>query len=176
LADRHRRGTPSRTDSGGILIRRGGDADAAAIAEIWLRSFAATYDFPPAHPDDDVRRWVRDDLVPTTEVWVAVDERSARIVGFMALDGDDLGQLYLDPAWLRRGIGSRLVELAKTRRPGGLGLFTFQVNAGARAFYERHGFRTVWLGDGSANEERQPDLRMAWSPHSERLGSARAPR
>jgi GNAT superfamily N-acetyltransferase len=147
-----------------------------AIAEIWLRSFAATYDFPPAHPDDDVRHWVRDDLVPTTETWVAIEEPSDRIVGFMALDGDDLSQLYLDPGWLRRGIGSRLVELAKTRRPSGLGLFTFQVNAGARAFYERHGFRTVWLGDGSANEERQPDLRMAWSPDVERPRSARAPR
>ncbi len=161
-----RRGTDPRpsVETNGIAIRRAGPADAPAIAEIWLRSFGATYDFPPAHPDDDVRRWVRDELVPTTETWVAVDEASARIVGFMALDADDLAQLYLDPGWLRRGIGSRLVSLAKARRPGGLGLYTFQANAGARAFYERHGFRVVWFGDGSANEERQPDLRYTWRP------------
>jgi ribosomal protein S18 acetylase RimI-like enzyme len=148
----------------GIAIRRAGDADAAVIAEIWLRSFRATYDFPPAHPDDDVRRWVRDDLVPTTETWVAIDEASGRITGFMALDGDDLAQLYVDPDWFRRGIGGSLLSLAKARRPAGLALYTFQVNAAARAFYERHGFRVVWLGDGSANEERQPDLRMTWRP------------
>jgi GNAT superfamily N-acetyltransferase len=173
-----RRGTRARVRAGasGIVLRRAGNEDAPAIAEIWLRSFAATYTFPPAHPDDDVRRWVRDDLVPTTEMWVAVDEASGRIVGFMALHGDDLDQLYLDPGWWRRGIGSRLVNLAKTRRPGGLRLYTFQVNAAARAFYERHGFRLVWLGDGSANEERQPDVRYAWRPESNRLPLDRAAR
>jgi ribosomal protein S18 acetylase RimI-like enzyme len=153
-----------------IELRRAGDADAAVIAEIWLRSFRATYDFPPAHPDEDVRRWVREDLVPGTETWVAVERAvdgvASRIVAFMALDGDDLAQLYVDPDRLRRGIGSTLLSLAKARRPGGLGLFTFQANAAARAFYERHGFRVVWLGDGSANEERQPDLRYAWSAQS----------
>jgi ribosomal protein S18 acetylase RimI-like enzyme len=166
----------SAVGTNGISIRRAGDPDAAAIAEIWLRSFGATYDFPPAHPDDDVRRWVRDELVPGTDVWVAVDEAAARIVGFMALDGDDLAQLYVDPDWLRRGIGSLLVSLAKARRPGGLGLYTFQVNAAARAFFERHGFRVVWLGDGRTNEERQPDLRFTWRPGSERQLTARAGR
>jgi ribosomal protein S18 acetylase RimI-like enzyme len=174
--DRRGRATRSPAERQGIVIRRAGAADAAAIAEIWLRSFGATYDFPPAHTDDEVRGWVRDDLVPTTETWVAVDEASARIVGFMALDGDDLAQLYLDPGWIRRGIGSRLVSLAKARRPAGLGLYTFQVNAAARAFYERHGFQVVWLGDGSANEEHQPDLRYAWSPGSEPIPPARAER
>ncbi len=168
----------ARTD--GIELRRAGDADAAIIAEIWLRSFRATYDFPPAHPDEDVRRWVREDLVAGTETWVAVaepaDGAAARIVAFMALDGDDLAQLYVDPGWLRRGIGSRLVDLAKARRRGGLGLYTFQVNAAARAFYARHGFRVVWLGDGSANEERQPDLRLTWHPDSTRQPAARAGR
>ena len=75
-----------------------------------------------------------------------------------------LDQLYLAPEWTGRGIGSRLVELAKQRRPAGLDLFTFQVNDGARRFYERHGFTAIWFGDGSENEEGQPDLRYAWRP------------
>jgi hypothetical protein len=99
-----RRGTDPRpsVETNGIAIRRAGPADAPAIAEIWLRSFGATYDFPPAHPDDDVRRWVRDELVPTTETWVAVGETSARIVGFMSLERT----ISPSSTWTRAGSGA----------------------------------------------------------------------
>ncbi len=46
----------------------------------------------------------------------------------------------------------------------GLELWTFQVNARARRFYERHGFVEVDRTDGGHNEERQPDVRYAWRP------------
>jgi pimeloyl-ACP methyl ester carboxylesterase len=88
----------------------------------------------------------------------------SEVVGLMVLGDGFLDQLYLRPDHWRQGIGSRLVALAKERRPGGLELYTFQANAGARAFYERHGFTAVWFGDGSANEEGQPDVRYAWRP------------
>ena len=50
--------------------------------------------------------------------------------------------------WTGRRIGGRLVALAMARRPRGLDLSTFQVNSGARRFYERHGFVEVEHGDG----------------------------
>ena len=36
---------------------------------------------------------------------------------------------------------------------------TFARNAGARRFYERHGFVAVAFGDGTGNEEGEPDVR-----------------
>lgn len=154
-------------------IRHAVAGDAAAIADVWLESFKATYSFPPAHPDGDVHRWVRDVLLPRDETWVAVEEgdetgvtgeTGGTVVAFMALDGPNLDQLYVRPGWLGRGIGSRLVQLAKERRPAGLRLYTFQVNTRARRFYERHGFVGEWFGEGEANEEGQPDVRYAWRP------------
>ena len=56
------------------------------------------------------------------------------------------------------------VELAKQRRPEGLGLYTFQVNNRARAFYERRGFTIERFGEGEGNEEHQPDMRYVWKP------------
>ena len=129
---------------------------------MYLASFHATYAFPLAHTDDQVRAWIRDVVVPTNETWVAAE--GAAIIGLLVLDDGSLDQLYLRPGRWRQGIGSRLVELAKARRPDGLSLYTFQENAAARAFYERHGFRAVWFGDGSANEEGQPDVRYEWRP------------
>ena len=147
-----------------VVVRRAAGTDAAAIANVWLAAFAATYDFPHAHTDHEVRRWIRDDLLRGTETWVAVDP-DGRIAGFMSLTPDFLDQLYVRPGRTGRGIGSRLVDLAKTLRPGGLDLYTFQANDGGRRFYERHGFRAVAFDDeGAGNEEHQPDVRYRWRP------------
>jgi hypothetical protein len=54
-----------------------------------------------------------------------------------------------------------LLDLAKERRPGGLDLWTFQANAGARRSYERHGFAATSTTDGD-NEEAAPDVRYHW--------------
>jgi GNAT superfamily N-acetyltransferase len=141
-------------------LRREEPEDAEAVAVIHLAAFRATYGFPLAHTDDEVRAWVADHLLPTTETWVA--EVDGVVVAFCSLGAGWIEQLYVAPGHTGHGIGSRLVELAKKRQPGGLQLWTFQINTGARRFYERHGFRVVEMTDGSANEERQPDVRYAW--------------
>lgn len=151
-------------DATTVSIRRAMPLDAGAVADVYLASFHATYDFPLAHTDDQVRGWIRDVLVPAGGTWVAVE--GGRVVGMMTVEPGDLDQLYVAPDRLGRGIGRRLLEHAKERSPGGLSLYTFQVNARARAFYERHGFVAEWFGDGSANEEGQPDVRCAWRPAS----------
>ena len=155
------RGRHDRCVADEFSIRPGRLADADAVADTWLAAFRETYAFPPAHSDDDVRAWVRTGLLPSTRTWVA--EANGRMVGFIALRDASVEQLYVRQPWTGRGIGSRLIDLAKDRHPGGLELWTFQVNTGARRFYERHGFRAVEMTDGSANEEHQPDVRYAWS-------------
>ena len=142
------------------IIRRAKPADAAAVAEIHVAAFRATYAFPPAHPDEEVRAWVAEHLLAGTETWVA--ELEGAVVAYCSLGDGWVEHLYVAPGHTGRGIGSRLIELAKERQPSGLQLWTFQVNAGARRFYERHGFRPVELTDGAGNEERQPDVRYAW--------------
>ena len=61
-----------------------------------------------------------------------------------------------------RASARALLDLAKSLRPDGFGLWVFETNAGARRFYERHGLVEVERTDGSDNEERAPDVRMAW--------------
>ena len=82
----------------------------------------------------------------------------------MSLSETMLDQLYVAPGWIGRGLGSRLLAVAKERRPGGLDLYTFQANVRARRFYEARGFVVVATGDGAGNEEGQPDIRYAWRP------------
>jgi GNAT superfamily N-acetyltransferase len=146
---------------GGHILRRAEVADADGVADVWLRSFdAALPTVRRAHSDEDVRGWIRHELIPAQETWVA--EADGDIVGMMALHGRWLEQLYLRPSWHGRGVGDSFVEMAKTRRPDGLELWTFQVNEPARRFYERHGFVPVEYTDGAGNEEREPDIRYVW--------------
>ena len=58
------------------------------------------------------------------------------------------------------GIGSRLLQMAKELSPENLQLFTFVINKGAQAFYEKHGFTIV--DRGYENEENLPDLKYEW--------------
>lgn len=139
---------------------------------MFLDSFHATYDFPLAHTDDEVLRWVRDRMVATMETWVAIDDAGSvagadsavgAVVALMVVAPGHLEQLYVAPDRLGGGIGRRLVDLAKERSPEGLSLWTFQVNDRARRFYERNGFVAMELTDGE-NEEGQPDVRYEWRP------------
>lgn len=144
-----------------LLIRPAESTDAAALAEVWLPSFTAALPaVRRAHSDDDVRGWIRDVLVPAGTV--SVVEVNSTVVGLLALASGWIEQLYVDPDWQRRGIGERLVGLAKRQEPLGLQLWTFQINRQAQQFYEQHGFAAVQWTDGSANEEREPDVRYIW--------------
>ncbi|MDN0194893.1 GNAT family N-acetyltransferase [Streptomyces sp. S.PNR 29] len=164
-----------------VRLRRAAGQDAAASADVWLRSFAAAL---PAvvrpRSDDEVRAYFRDVLVPLRETWVA-ETAGDGVIGVMVLDEGELSQLYLAPEWRGHGLGDRFVALAKQRRPHALSLWTFQVNKPAHRFYERHGFVAVEWTDGSGNEEREPDVRYLWrpghptgGPHTRRLGNGSA--
>ncbi len=145
-----------------IAIRRAEPADAAAAAEVFLGSYAATYEGPRAHTDDEVRAWVRNHLVVQMETWVAID--GSMVVGILTLSPGWVDQLYVAPDRLGQGIGRALLDVPKGRSDGPLELWTFQVNARARRFYERNEFVLVEMTDGSGNLERQPDVRYRWEP------------
>lgn len=96
------------------------------------------------------------------ETWVIEDE--GRIVAFAGLSTGWLDHLYVDPGSQGAGFGSMLLEHIKGLQPEGLHLWVFQENAGARRFYESHGFRLEKLTDGSGNMERRPDALYVWQP------------
>lgn len=110
-----------------------------------------------------MREWISFVVIPEREVWVAEDG-AGQPLAVLVLDDDWIDQLYVAPGHTGGGLGSRLVELAKSRRPAGLQLWTFASNAGAQRFYLRHGFTVAETTDGSGNEERAPDIRFVWTP------------
>jgi 8-oxo-dGTP pyrophosphatase MutT (NUDIX family)/GNAT superfamily N-acetyltransferase len=156
---------------GDAKLRAVRNTDAAACAQVYLRSREfALPTVPVVHAPREVRRWMADDVIGHTGTWVA--EVDGTVVGLMVLVADAgwiahdragwIEQMYLDPAWIGRGLGDRFMQVAKERAPGGLQLWTFQVNGPARRFYERHGFVAEELTAGAGNEERAADVRYQW--------------
>ncbi len=146
-----------------IVIKRAGLDDARTAAELWLRARKAAIGAipPPVHADDDVRNWFASHVIGDCELWLAAGD-TGQLVGILVLDRDWVDQLYVDPGQTGRGIGSRLLTVAKQERPGGLRLWTFVSNARAQRFYEQHGFVEVERTDGSSNEEGAPDILYVW--------------
>ena len=142
-------------------LRRASQDDLDALAAIFLAA-RAEMTYLPTETLARVRPWLRDHVLPDCEVFVALATESP--VAFIALEDDAIEHLYVHPAQQSRGIGSRLLVLAKERWPQGLSLYVFEPNMGAIRFYERHGFTTVGRSDGTRNEERVPDRRMTWRP------------
>jgi GNAT superfamily N-acetyltransferase len=143
------RATPTDTDA---IVATFGAARTAAMP--WL---------PALHPEAEDRRYFAGVI---EECEVLVVRRDGQPIAFIAVEDDLVAHLYVRPDAQRAGIGSALLEAAKARRPNGLRLWVFQRNQDARAFYARHGFAEVERTDGAANEEREPDVLLAWTPPS----------
>lgn len=165
--------------------RRAGVDDVEAIARVMLDARRAAGDrFPPSvHDDGELVPHLLRDVLPVAEAWVA--ERDGRAVGVLILvpahgrsaaaqqpgtgagaPDDLLDSLYVAPDVQGQGVGTRLLGLAKQRRPEGLRLWVFVSNTPARALYERHGFVVIGGSNGEANEEGAPDLLLGWAPSS----------
>lgn len=143
------------SDSAEVVLRPAIGSDAAAIAKI-MRAALGSFDWMPViHTPAEDLGFIRDVVLPRQQVTVA--GAGMAIVGFIAVGGEWVEQLYLDPAWTGQGIGSRLLMDATAALPV-VKLHCFQANTGARRFYERHGFIAEGLGDGTNNEEGLPDI------------------
>jgi GNAT superfamily N-acetyltransferase len=160
---------PQTAESSPFLIRLAEARDADAIVTVHRTSMREALPYlPDLHTADEDRAWVANVVLPHQEVWVA--EAGGRVVGVAALDGDMLAQLYILPGEQGRGIGSALLAKAMARRPAGMRLYAFQRNTRARDFYERRGFVAVEFGDGSGNEEGEPDVLYQWTPTEDNGG------
>lgn len=112
---------------------------------------------PPVHDLADMRGWMRDVVFDSYDVWAA--DSGGQVAGLIVLGQPDwIEHLYIDRDFSGRGLGTRLLELAKQELAGDIQLWTFQSNLGARRFYERHGFEAVQTTEGD-NEEGAPDVR-----------------
>ena len=149
-----------------VTVRRGGPDDADALADLYSETRRAAYPQMPhaMHTDDEHRDYYRNHVTnqPDHTLWVA--QADGEILGFAHCTPTFLDGIYVRADLLGQGIGSLLLDVVEATHPDGYELWVFQSNTGACRLYERRGLVEVERTDGSGNEEKAPDIRMAWHP------------
>lgn len=142
-----------------VVLRPAEALDVPDLVAVQLAARAAAPMPPGIHPPADIVAFLTGRL-ERDEAWVA--ECEGEVVGYARFTRTWLDDLYVHPEHQGQGIGTALLALVKSLRPDGFGLWVFESNVPAQRFYAAHGFEVTERTDGSANEERAPDLRMEW--------------
>lgn len=145
-----------------VSFRQANATDLPAVAAVYLASrTAAMPAMPPmAHEPAEVVEYVASWNLDVRDLWLA--EVDGHVAGFANLTGSWLDDLYVHPDFAGQGIGTGLLDVIKGVSPEGFCLWVFETNIPARDFYQRHGLVELERTDGQANEERSPDIKMAW--------------
>ena len=128
---------------------------------IWRAASEAGHPFLDAATLDADAVVIRDLYMPAAEITVA--ERDGTVIGFIALLGDVVGGLFVDPAAHRSGAGRALIDHALEGR-NRLEVEVYEANARARAFYAACGFVGTGRRDIDDHGRALPLLHMTLAP------------
>ncbi len=130
------------TERVAITLRGARPPDYDEVARIWWESWRSV---GITIAQDATREELHERIPGLIEKgWhLFVAEEGSCILAMMAIIKADnhLDQLFVDPDQKGRGVGTLLLNHAKSEMSGGMWLRTAAANASAIAFYQRHGFR-----------------------------------
>jgi len=120
------------------MVRRPkNDEELDIVVDIWLKSSLRAHDFVDRDYWLEKQQDMRGKYLTNSETWVC--ELNGNLVGFYSLVEDTVEALFVLPEFQARGIGSMLLEHAKSLR-GKLKLSVFVQNLAAYSFYLHKGF------------------------------------
>lgn len=119
------------------LIREYQPADCDDVLRVWASASALAHPFLSEEFLELERHNIPDVYLPNAETWVW--EADGHVVGFISLLGNEVGAIFVDPAFHRFGIGRALIDRARALR-GELEVEVFERNLQGRAFYAKLGF------------------------------------
>jgi GNAT superfamily N-acetyltransferase len=134
-------------------------ADTSALVRIWRASFEHGVGITDFHSIEEQIAYLRERLVPAYRLRIARQGNS--LVGFLASNPESVAQLYVRVESIGQGIGTLLLNIAKSESSGSLWLFTFQQNTRACRFYEHNGF--VAVARGFEPMWQLPDVKYHWA-------------
>jgi len=122
------------------MIRKYRPEDCDEVLRVWAAASALAHPFLSQQFLEQERHEIRNVHLPEADTWVW--EAGGHVVGFIALLGNEVGGVFVDPGFQRSGIGWALMDHARTLR-GKPQVEVFLENSIGRAFYARYGFEPL---------------------------------
>ena len=133
--------------------------DLDQLMDAWEGANALAHPFLSEAYVAQLRRDIPALYLPNADTWVA--DLDGRVVGFLALIGNEVGAIFLQPDFHARGIGRALMDKAQELH-GELEVEVFKENSIGREFYDNYGF--VLLEEKCHEPTGDQVLRLSFTP------------
>lgn len=121
-------------------IRHYSKADLEAVLSSWEKATRLAHPFMTDEFITQERINVAEIYMPNTDTWVV--EIEGDVEGFIALMGNEVGALFLQPKYHGIGAGRALMDKAQ-KLHGDLEVEVFKENSIGRKFYSQYGFELL---------------------------------
>ena len=123
-----------------VIIRSYQDFDLNDLLTAWEHATKLAHPFLTKQFLEQEKLNIPNLYLPNADTWVVVD--AEKVVGFMALIGNEVGALFVEPDYHGHGLGKALMDKAKSLHSK-LVLDVFKENKIGRRFYDRYGFQLL---------------------------------
>ncbi|RYF97953.1 MAG: GNAT family N-acetyltransferase, partial [Chitinophagaceae bacterium] len=109
------------------------------IISVWEKSVLATHHFLTANDYTEIRALLLDYDFELLDMFCLMDKEA--VIGFIGLHNYKIEMLFLDPAYIGKGLGKQLIDFAISKHGATL-VDVNEQNVSAKKFYEKIGFQT----------------------------------
>ncbi len=120
-----------------LLIRQYKDSDFNDVMSSWENASKIAHPFLTEEFLERERYNIPNVYLPNADTWVA--ENDGKVIGFIALIGEEVGAIFVQPFFQGTGVGSALMNKAQELH-GNLEVEVFKDNPIGRKFYSGYGF------------------------------------
>lgn len=122
------------------MIRKHQESDLDSIMYVWQVSSAIAHPFLNSLFVKKVEYDMKTLYIPNSDTWIYENDQEA--VGFISMNEDEIGGLFVLPQHFSKGIGTELVNHVSASHKK-LEVEVFEKNEIGRAFYKKYGFNLV---------------------------------
>lgn len=140
------------------IVREYRAEDLDAVLAAWENATRLAHPFLTEEFLDQERDNIPNLYLPNAETWVI--EQEGQVIGFIALLGNEVGAIFVEPEFHDTGAGKALMDKAQELR-GDLEVEVFEANSIGRNFYQRYGFTP--LSESIHEPTGNPLIRMQFT-------------
>ena len=137
------------------MIRKYKETEILRLLEIWEAAALIAHPFLVDEFHQMVKKAMKEMYLPNSDTWVYIE--SGTIIGFIAMQNNEIGGLFVDPNQQSKGVGTALVKHISQFHDT-LEVDVFEKKKIGKPFYEKYGFKVK--KEYVMEETKQKVLRM----------------